>query len=103
MDKSLWMMILSYVVPVALAWLLKSPLKKWIPDRAARVIAQLKPETIDKVVSFCSSKDARREAAIMYLQRLAVDQKIAITDELAGEVVDAIAVMYKNVIGRLKK
>lgn len=102
-----WNLIAPYAIPAIATFLvglvLKSPLGKYVPTSAARVAANLKPETVQAVVKTLQDPATRRALAIRKLQELASREGVAIEDELAGRVIDGLVVMYAHVIDDVKR
>lgn len=86
-----------------LAWLAKSPLKKWIPAGTAAALGRLKPGTITDLLILLADPTARESWIIRKLQELAAKDGVALTEPEAKGVIKAARWLYKDAIDRLKK
>ncbi len=89
--------ILSYVVPIVGALLLQSPIGKRLPHAVVDVLAKLQPGAIDEMYDHLKTSEARRETAIEYVQAVALRYNVPVSPETAGQLVDYLTKVYKQV------
>lgn len=98
MDLDSIISILSYAIPILLAWLIKSPIGKHIPPVVADVLSRLQPGDIETLYDGVKSREARRETAMNYLITECAKRGIYIDDVAAGSLVDYFAKVYRSVV-----
>jgi hypothetical protein len=95
--------MLSWILPMIMALLLPSPLGKKIPTNIAGILAKLTPASIDEIVDHLKDRASRRDTAVDLVIRVAGRHSITLTESEAGKVVDALLILYKDVIGLARR
>lgn len=90
-----WITIVAYLLPFVIGWLLKSPLKRWVPAPVAEVLERLDPLTIQRLAESLSTKEKRTETAIEEVQDIAAKYGVPIDRATAAQVVKYLTSAYK--------
>jgi hypothetical protein len=89
--------IVSILLPFVVGWLLRSPIGKYIPSPVADVLAELSPQAIEEMYEHLSTKQARRESAIEYVQIVSARYGVQVDADTATALVDYLTKAYKRV------
>lgn len=89
--------IVSILLPFVVGWLLRSPIGKYIPSPVADVLAELSPQAIEEMYEHLSTKQARRESAIEYVQIVSARYGVSVDPDTATALVDYLTGAYKKV------
>jgi hypothetical protein len=88
--------VASYLIPVIIAWFVKSPLKKWIPAVVGDVLENLDSTAIRELYDAVDTAPERREWLINTTITTCARYGVTVSYKTAAAVVDHIAAKIKS-------
>ncbi|MCE5322066.1 hypothetical protein LLG46_01985 [bacterium] len=99
MDSQILHIIISslgYLVPLVVAYLLKSPLGTYIPTAVAEVLEKLDANSIRELYDAVDTAAERRETAINAIMTISAKYGVAVSSKTAAAVVDYITARIRK-------